>query len=258
MNFSMFRHCIVRSAGRLMLMLALLPASAHAQTLTVFAAASLKEALDDVLKVWRQGAGSKTVVSYAASSALAKQIESGAPADVFLSADFEWMDYLQGRKFVRSDTRVDLLKNRIVLIAPATSGVQLVPAPGFPIASALGRDRLAMADPASVPAGKYGKAALEALGVWNAVSGRVAAAENVRVALLFVARGEAPLGIVYATDAKVEPRVRIVGTFPENTHPPIVYPVAVTSQSRNPGAFALVGYLKQPAARRIFEYYGFQ
>lgn len=230
--------------------------TAAAESLTVFAAASLKEALDAGVRAYRTRTGDRIAVSYAASSALAKQIEAGAPADLFISADLDWMDYLEQRGLVRAATRRNLLRNRLVLIAPAASQVSVTVAPGFPIARLLGGGRLAMADPGSVPAGKYGKAALTALGVWKDVEAKVAAAENVRAALLLVSRAEAPLGVVYRTDAAAEPRVKIVGTFPENTHPPIVYPVAATALGKA-AAGAFEDWLGGPEARGIFEKHGF-
>ncbi len=234
------------------------PSAARAQQpVLVFAAASLKNALDEINAQYQRDKAIKVTTSYAASSALARQIESGAPADVFVSADLDWMDYLAQRALIRADTRANLVGNAIVLIAPKTSPVQLTPARDFALAAALGDGRLAMADPARVPAGKYGKAALEALGVWPAVAARVAPAENVRAALLLVSRGEAPLGIVYETDAAVDPGVRIVGRFPPDTHPPIVYPIAVTRDARNPAAADYVAYLRSPAARPMLQKQGF-
>jgi molybdate transport system substrate-binding protein len=230
---------------------------AEAQPLLVFAAASLKNALDDIDAGWRRGTGKHARISYAASSLLAKQIENGAPADLFISADSDWMDYLETRKLIKPGSRSDLLGNGIVLIAPAASPIKLTIAPGFALASALGGGRLAMADPAAVPAGRYGRAALEKLGVWDTVASRIAAAENVRAALLLVARGEAPLGIVYRTDAAVEPGIRVVDTFPRDTHPPIVYPIALTATSTNPDAPALLVYLRGPAAHAQFHKAGF-
>jgi molybdate transport system substrate-binding protein len=219
----------------------------------VFAAASLKTTLDTIREQWT---GGSAVVSYAASSTLAKQLESGAPAELFISADEDWMDYLQQRKLIDPQTRIDLLGNTLVLIAPKDSDVALAIEPGFPLAVRLGDGHLAMGDPAAVPAGKYGKAALEALGVWSAVASRVAAAETVRAALMLVARGEAPLGIVYQTDASAEPSVRIVGTFPPDSHPPIVYPMALTLAA-GLEARAFAAYLHEPAARALFEGQGF-
>jgi molybdate transport system substrate-binding protein len=233
------------------------PAFAQGKDLVVFAAASLKNALDEANVQFGRENHQKATTSYAASSALAKQIEAGAPADVFISADLDWMDYLAERKLIKTETRSNLLGNKIVLIAPASSNVSVTIGPGFPLAQALGDGRLAMADPSSVPAGKYGKAALEALGVWSSVASKTAPAENVRAALLLVSRGEAPLGIVYQTDAAAEKGVKIVGTFPEGTHPPIVYPIAVTASSTNPGSAAYVAFLRSAAARPAFEKQGF-
>jgi molybdate transport system substrate-binding protein len=233
------------------------PAVAQTTDPVVFAAASLKNALDAIVGDWRRETGKHATISYAASSTLAKQIENGAPADLFISADRDWMDFLEHSKLIDPKSRVDLLGNRLVLIAPKDSRVDLVIRPGFDIAGALGGGRLAMADPAAVPAGLYGKAALETLKVWSSVANRVAAAENVRAALLLVARGEAPLGIVYQTDAAAEPGVRIVATFPPDSHPPIVYPMALTGASTNPDAPILAAYLRGPAARARFEAQGF-
>lgn len=227
-----------------------------ADTVTVFAAASLKEALDENAKAYEAKSADKVVISYAASSALAKQIEAGAPADLFISADLDWMDYLEQRSLIKADTRQNLLRNRLVLIAPADSKVSVNINPGFPLAKLLGDGRLAMANPDAVPAGKYGKASLEALGVWKDVQSKVAAAENVRAALVLVSRGEAPLGIVYRTDAAAESKVRAVGLFPENTHPPIIYPIAATAAGK-PAAVALLKWLSEPQARAIFVKYGF-
>jgi molybdate transport system substrate-binding protein len=223
----------------------------------VFAAASLKTALDKIAGKWRAETGKPATISYAASSTLAKQIENAAPADLFVSADEEWMDYLQQRNLIDPASRIDLLGNRLVLVAPKDSKIETMIAPGFPLAALLGGGKLAMADPNAVPAGKYGKAALTKLGVWPAVAGQVAAAENVRAALLLVARGEAPLGIVYQTDATAEPGVRIVAAFPSDTHPPIVYPLALVAGGNNPDAPALAGYLRSAAARALFEAQGF-
>lgn len=227
-----------------------------AETVTVFAAASLKDALDENAKAYEARAGGRIAVSYAASSALAKQIQAGAPADLFISADLDWMDYLEQRRLIRPETRQNLLRNRLVLVAPADSKASLNIAPGFPLASLLGTGRLAMANPDVVPAGKYGKASLEALEVWKDVQSKVAAAENVRAALLLVSRGEAPFGIVYQTDAAADPKVRVAGTFPENTHPPIIYPIAVTAMGK-PAAAAFLKWLAGPQARAIFEKHGF-
>jgi molybdate transport system substrate-binding protein len=230
-------------------------APASAQNLTVFAAASLKGALDAVVRSYDPSG--KVVVSYAASSALAKQIENGAPADVFISADLDWMDYLETRKLIDPDTRFNLLRNRLVLIAPAGSGVALEIKPGFALARSLGDGRLAMADPDAVPAGKYGKAALQSLGVWAAVAGKLAPAANVRAALALVARAEAPLGIVYRTDAIADSNVRIVAEFPEGSHPPIIYPAAAVAGGRKARARRFLAYLRSSTAQVIFARYGF-
>jgi molybdate transport system substrate-binding protein len=230
--------------------------AAQARPVLVFAAASLKTALDQIAAEWRAATGKAVTISYAASSTLAKQIENGAPADLFISADRDWMDYLQQRQLIDPQTRIDLLGNSLVLIAPADSSATVTIAPGLPLAAMLGDGRLAMADPAAVPAGRYGKAALTALGVWPEIALRIAAAENARAALLLVARGEAPLGIVYRTDATAEPAVKIVGTFPTDLHPPIVYPMALTIR-RNAEAAAFSAYLHEPAARALFEAQGF-
>jgi molybdate transport system substrate-binding protein len=237
----------------------ILPFPTHAEDkgLVVFAAASLKDALDAVNGAWQKQAGKQAKISYAASSALAKQIEQGAPADVFVSADEDWMNYLADRKLIKPDTRFDLLGNTLVLIAPKDSKLTATIAQGFPLASLVGDGRLAMADTTSVPAGKYGKAALETLGVWDGVKGKIAQAENVRAALALVSRGEAPLGIVYATDAKSDPNVKIVDTFPANTHPAIIYPAAATASSIADAA-GFLDFLKSPSADRVFEEKGFK
>ena len=243
----------MRSLLALVLSLAAVTA-AMAQQPLVFAAASLKNALDDIAAL----SPARPTISYGPSSGLARQIESGAPAQVFISADLDWMDYLQQRKLIREATRRNLLGNKLVLIAPAGSAVKTEIGPGFPLAKLLGDGRLATADPAAVPAGKYTKAALEKFGVWDSVAGRLAPADNVRAALLLVARGEAPLGTVYATDAAVEPRVRVVAAFPDGSHPPIIYPAALTASTPASGPAAdFLARLSSPAARRLFEKYGF-
>lgn len=228
-----------------------------AEKVTVFAAASLKNALDEVAAAWTVETGKTATISYAASSALAKQIEEGAPADIFFSADLDWMKYLTDRKLVAEGSEIQLLGNEIVLIAPADSKAETVIAKDFPLTTLLGDGKLAMGDVKAVPAGKYGKAALESLGVWSSVEGKVAQAENVRAALKLVATGEAPLGIVYQTDARAEPKVKVVGTFPSDSHPPIIYPVAVTAESKNPEAAALVTFLQSAKAQDIFKAQGF-
>jgi len=233
------------------------PGPARAAGMTVFAAASLKDALDELIPGFEPAAKHRIVVSYGASPALAKQIENGAPADLFISADLDWMDYAAARKLVLIDSRVNLLGNRLVLIAPASSKAKVQIAPNFPLAALLGNDRLAIADPDGVPAGKYGKAALESLGVWAGVSPKLARAENVRAALAFVSRGEAPFGIVYRSDATADRKVRVVGEFPASSHPPIVYPAALTSAGRSPIRAQFLSYLKSGAARPVWERHGF-
>jgi molybdate transport system substrate-binding protein len=233
------------------------PALAQDKTITVFAAASLKNALDDVNAALSRTTGIKVVASYAASSALIKQIENGAPADVFASADLDWMDYGAQHKLIKDDTRVNLLGNRLVLIAPKDSKIDHVTiAPGFDLAKLAGDGRVVTADVRAVPVGKYAKAALEKLGAWAAAEPKFAMTENVRAALTLVARGEAALGIVYETDAKVEPNVKIVGAFPADSHPAIVYPVALTMNAK-PEAARYLAFLRSQVAKAVFETYGF-
>jgi molybdate transport system substrate-binding protein len=224
---------------------------------TVFAAASLKNALDEVAAKFTASSGSRVALSYAASSAIARQVEQGAPADIYVSADSDWMDYLAKRNLIVAASRRDLLTNHLALIAPADSAVRLRVGPGMPLAQALGpAGRLAVAGP-EVPAGRYARASLAVLGVADSVKDRLAPAENVRAALAFVARKESPLGIVYDTDAKAEPRVRIVGLFPDASHPPIVYPAALVAASRNPQAATFLRFLKGPRAAAVFRRNGF-
>ena len=230
---------------------------AQAQNVTVFAAASLKNALDEIDARYQARGGDKAAISYASSSALAKQVESGAPADIFISADLDWMDHVEKRSLIKAGTRTNLLRNEIVLIAPADSKASFTIGPKFPLAKLLGDGRLAMGDPDHVPAGKYGKAALEALEVWSSVANRIARAENVRAALNFVARGEAPFGVVYRTDAAAEKNVRIAGAFPGNTHPPIVYPAALLSGGKSPAADRYFQFVKSTEAQSIFRKHGF-
>jgi len=235
------------------------PGIAQAQSNgVVFAAASLKNALDEIAATWSKDTGKPAPkISYAASSALAKQIEQGAPADLFISADLDWMDYVAAKNLIKAETRFNLLGNKIVLIAPKDSKIANVAITGADLAKALNGGRLSMANVDAVPAGKYGKSALEKLGAWNEVKDHVAQAENVRAALLLVARGEAPLGIVYSTDAAAEPNVRIVATFPEDSHAPIIYPAALTKDSSNTDAKAFLDYLRSAKARLAFEKQGF-
>jgi molybdate transport system substrate-binding protein len=240
------------------------PAAAFAQDgLVIFAAASLKNALDEIAFGWKDSGKPAPKISYAASSALAKQMEQGAPADLFISADLDWMDYVEKKDLIQKGTRVNLLGNKIVLIAPRDSRTTVDVKPGFDLAKALNGEKgaggkLAMANVDSVPAGKYGKAALEKLGAWNGVKDKIAQAENVRAALLLVARGEANLGIVYSTDAAAEPNVKIVGTFPAGSHPPIIYPAALTKGTKSPDAKAFLDLLKSTKARPTFEQQGFE
>jgi len=236
---------------------ALSAASAQDKSLTVFAAASMKNALDDVDAAFSAGTGIKIVASYAASSTLARQIEQGAPADIFLSADADWMDYAVARKNVNELTRINLLGNSIVLIAPVDSGINKVTiGPGFDLAKLAGSGKIATGDVKAVPVGKYAHAALEKLGAWQAAEPKFAMAENARNALTLVARGEAVLGIVYATDAGVEPGVKIVGTFPADSHPAIIYPVAATATAQ-PEAASYLAFLRSSVAKATFERYGF-
>jgi len=232
-------------------------AQAQDKSITVFAAASMKNALDDLDAAFTKQTGIKVVASYDASSALMKQIEGGAPADVFVSADLKWMDYGAQKKLIKDDTRVNLLGNTLVLIAPKDSKVDKVTiAPGFDLAKLAGDGRIATGDVKAVPVGLYAQAALEKLGVWSSVEPKMAMTANVRAALVLVARGEAPLGIVYATDAKVEPGVKVVGVFPDDSHDPIIYPVAATAGAK-PEATAYLAFLRSQVAKSIFEAYGF-
>lgn len=250
--------------SRVLLLIALLvaglaPAASAADAaprVMVFAAASLKNALDEAKTAWEQQSGKTATVNYGASNALAKQIEQGAPADLFVSADTDWMSYLSDKGLTQKASERWLLGNELVLIAPKDSQLKLKIAPGFGLAQALGDGRLALCNMA-VPAGKYGAAALQALGVWDAVAAHTAQVDNVRAALALVARGEAPLGIVYTTDAHAEPAVRIVDRFPESTHPPIIYPIALLRDSRNAAAMDLLHFLESEQARPYFEKQGF-
>jgi molybdate transport system substrate-binding protein len=234
------------------------PATAQDKSLTIFAAASMKNALDEIDAAYTAKSGVKITVSYAASSALAKQIEQGAPADVFISADTDWMEYATSKKTINESSRVNLLGNSIVLIAPKDSKVDNVSiGPGFDLVKLAGDGRIATGDVKSVPVGKYGKAALEKLGSWQAAESKFAMAESVRAALTLVARGEAVLGIAYSTDAKAEPGIKIVGTFPADSHPAIVYPVAATTTAK-PEASDYLAFLRSAVAKTILEKYGFK
>jgi molybdate transport system substrate-binding protein len=247
-------------AAGLVASLFLMGLPAHAadtsKPILVFGASSLTNALDEIGADYTKQTGQQVKFSYAASSVLARQIEAGAKADIFFSADVEWMDYLQARNLINVSTRKDVLGNRLVLIAPASSTIQLKIAPGFPLAAALGKGRLSTGDPDSVPVGRYAKSALTTLGVWDSVVDRLINADNVRTAMAFVSRGEAPLGIVYETDALVDKKVKVVDTFPSNTHLPIVYPMAVTNVSQSSGA-QFATYLRGPEAAERFRKHGF-
>ena len=232
------------------------PASAAPDAkVTVFAAASLNESLKAVADAYKAKTGETVTLSFGASSTIARQIEQGAPADIFFSADEDWMDYLQGKGLIDVASRKDLLGNRLVIVGAKTAPAIRI-APGFDLAGRLGGGRLAVGDPQSVPAGKYAKAALIKLSAWDGVANRIVPGENTRVALEYVLRGEAPYGIVYATDAKVAPSLKIVGVFPADTHPPIVYPVALT-KAASPSAKAFLNFLHGATARAIFTRAGF-
>ena len=255
------RNCLSnrRAVIAAILTLSVQPCAVMAQPsapVTIFAAASLTDSLKAVADAYKARTGISITLSFGASSTLARQIDQGARADIFMSADSDWMDYLQKNDRIAPETRTDLLGNRLVLIAARDAGPVPKIAPRFDLAGALGNRRLALADPASVPAGKYAKAALTALGVWDSVSSRLAPAENVRVALEYVSRGDAPYGIVYATDAAVTPTVRVAGVFAETLHPPIVYPVALT-RTASPGARDFLAFLSSAPARAIFDKAGF-
>jgi molybdate transport system substrate-binding protein len=253
----LMRYAVRLLAVAYLMIAALLPAQAQEKSLTVFAAASLKNALDDINAAYTAKTGIKVAASYAASSALAKQLEQGAPADLFASADIEWMEYATQKKSIKDGTRVDLLGNKLVLIAPKDAEISNVQiGPGFDLAKLAGDGRIATGDVASVPVGKYAKAALEKLGSWNAAQSKFAMAENVRAALTLVARKEAVLGIVYETDAKVEPGVKVVATFPQDAYPPVVYPFALTATAKLETADYLT-FVRSAASKAIFEKYGF-
>jgi molybdate transport system substrate-binding protein len=231
--------------------------AAFADDVLIFAAASLKNAMDDAIAGFAKSGGATVKASYAASSALAKQIDNGAPADIFISADPNWMDDVQKHNMIQTSTRFDFLGNVLVMVEPADSKTDVIITQGFPLAAMLGNDKLAMADPDAVPAGLYGKAALTKLGVWDAVEPKVARAQDVRAALLFVSRKEAPFGIVYQTDAAADKGVKIAGVFPPNTYPPIIYPIALTAGTKNPDAAKFLAYLHSDAAKPFFTKQGF-
>jgi molybdate transport system substrate-binding protein len=231
-------------------------AASDKPSITVFAAASLTNVLQELGDGFTKTTLIPVRFSFAASSALARQIENGSPADVFFSADLEWMDYLQNHNLIQPDSRHNVIGNRLVLIAPTDSKIKLKIEPGFALAAALGKGRLATGDPDAVPAGRYAREALTTLGVWSNVADRLVRADSVRSALAFVDRGEAPLGIVYDTDALIDKHVRVVDVFPDNSHLPIVYPIALTSRA-NSDAAKFVDYLRGPAGQVAFKAYGF-
>jgi molybdate transport system substrate-binding protein len=232
--------------------------AARAQGITVFAAASLTNAIEDAARAYRAATGKAVRLSFAASSALARQIEQGAPAAVYVSADEQWMDYVARRGLIVAATRATLLSNRLVLVVPATDARDFPLRPGFDFAAVLGAGgRLACGDPAHVPAGRYAQQALTWLGAWPAVERRLVRADNVRVALAYVERGEVPAGIVYATDAALSSKVRVAGTFPAASHVPITYPAAVVARNDSPAAREFLAYLRGDTARAIFVRYGF-
>lgn len=247
-----------RACARALGIFLLLGCGAACADALVFAAASLKNALDEQAARYRERGGRPVRIAYAASSALARQIEAGAPADLFISADLAWMDHLERAKRLAPGSRVNLLRNRLVLVAPAGSRASFAIGPGFPLDRLLGEGRLALADPDHVPAGRYARAALAALGVWDKVAGRLARADNVRAALNFVARGEAPFGVVYHSDAAATRDVRVIGTFPASSHPPIVYPAALVSGAAGADGAAFLRYLTTPEAGAIFRKHAFE
>ncbi len=238
---------------------ALTPSQVAARdSLTVFAAASLKHAIDDINVAYMAATGKQVIAVYAGSSALARQIEAGAPADLFISADLAWMTYLDERGLVDRASKVDLVGNRLALVRARDFSTGLVIGPGFALDAALGEERLAIANVDAVPAGRYGKAALISLGVWDAVKGKMAQTENVRAALRLVSLGEAPLGIVYRSDAKVDRNVSVVGLFPADTHSPIIYPAARLRASSHRDALVYLAFLQSDEALAIFRRYGFE
>jgi molybdate transport system substrate-binding protein len=254
------RHPATRRLAVFAALAALLLPAAYSQQkkpeLLVFAAASLTNVLGELSTAWEKQTGTPVKLSFAASSVLARQIEAGGTANVFVSADQEWMDYLAARDLIDKPSRRNLVGNRLVLIAPADSKAELTIAPGFKLAAALGNGRLSTGDPDTVPVGRYARSALTSLGVWDEIADKLVRAENVRTAMTYVARGEAPLGIVYATDAAVDPKVRVVATFPDNTHAPITYPAAATARPA-PEAAAFLAFLSSAEAAPVWKKFGF-
>lgn len=238
-------------------LVALAPLQAVGAEITIFAAASMKNAMDEVSLKWAEETGHKAAVALAGSSGLARQIQQGAPADIFISANVDWMDTLEAEGLIDADTRFDFLGNSLVLIAHGSDAAPVEITPGFDLAGMLGENRLAMAMVDAVPAGIYGKAALTSLGIWDSVEAQIGQADNVRAALAFVSTGEAPLGIVYASDAVADDKVSVIATFPADSHPPIIYPAAAVSASANPLNDAFLTFLRGDAARAAFERQGF-
>ena len=232
-------------------------ASAQAESIRIFAAASTTNAVGDIIKAYTIETGKTVVPSFASSSTLAKQIDQGAPADVYLSANPKWMDFIEGKNLVAPGTRTSLLGNRITLIQPGAGELSIEISKEMDLAGILGDDKLAMGDPDHVPAGIYGRKALESLGLWESVSPKAARAKDVRAALALVERAEAPLGIVYATDAAISKKIKVVALFPENTHPPIIYPACIIKGKAGDDARAFFEFLKGPKAAEIFKAYGF-
>ena len=254
----MIRRTVFRAAFAVLFALAVVPPCASADELLVFAAASLKPAFDEIIATPDAKALGEIKASYAASSQLEHQIEAGAPAALFISADQDWMNTADSKGKIVKETRIDLLGNALVLVAPKDSKVSLRIAPKFDLAGALGKDgHIALGEPNSVPAGKYAKASLTSLGVWGSIESRIVSADNVRAALNFVAKGEAPLGVVYRSDAVSEPAVRVVDTFPDSSHAPIVYPAAIVTDHDTPAARKLLDLLRAPSSQAIFTRYGF-
>jgi molybdate transport system substrate-binding protein len=245
--------CMAAGSAALMLPMR----SRAAEPVTVFAAMTLKDVVDASLAAAQSAIGVSAKAVYGPAPALVKQLENGAPGDIFFSADKDWMDEAVKAKIVDPKTRVDLLSSKLVLIAPAAKAKPVAIAPGFPLAAMLGDGKLAVCDPMTMPAGRYGRAALQKLGVWDSVKDRIANAANIRAALAYVSRGEAPLGIVFDTDARLDTGVAVIGTFPADTHPPIVYPIATVARSQNPGTARLASFLVSAAAKPIFERYGY-
>ncbi|MYL96976.1 molybdate ABC transporter substrate-binding protein [Novosphingobium sp. FGD1] len=257
MTISLARSVAALTATFALVFASAAPAATAPKAPVVLAAASLQESMNAAADAWKAKGHPRPRISFAGSSALARQIEAGAPADIFVSADEPWMDEVQSRGLLRKGSRVSFLRNSLVLVAPRASTVRLRISTGMPLAKALGGGRLAIADPSGVPAGVYGKQALTRLGVWRSVEGKLAPGESVRAALALVSRGAAPLGIVYATDARADRGVRVVGWFPASSHDPISYPVALIASSRNPEAEAFRRYLVSTAGKAVFRRYGF-